>query len=601
MNKKYDNTNLLIPQSAIVKIGDIPLGGDFPVRIQSMTNTNTMDTDATVAQCVRLIDAGCDFVRIAAPSIKEAENLAIIKKILKNKGYNAPIIADIHFRPLVAETAARLVEKIRINPGNYTDKNIKIPDKISDNEYENHLDIMRGKVATLISICKEYGTVIRIGVNHGSLSERIVKRYGNTVEGMVESALEFIRVCESFNFKNIVLSMKSSNVFTMIQSTRLLMRRMIDSGSIYPLHLGVTEAGDSEEGISKSAVGCGALLSDGIGDTIRVSLTGDPIIEVPVAKDIAAFYNCIRSLKPKQINNSDSYSYLTKNIKNSNSSKVKEITGTTYPLILNYNDSKTEVNEILKNSGFLFNEKDKKWEKSDISPDYIYLNNLNNTNLNCDNQNLFKNKILVTNNIRYINFFENNLTDKTNYNIRIQHVNINQVFSQNELKCLNNSNSPLFAEIDEIADEKDFQIKISLTLGKLLIDNVIDGLIVNILSNGDKNNLLSSVFNVLQASRKRFNKIEYISCPTCGRTNYDVAGTLKKIKSKIKKNKNIKNLKIAVMGCVVNGPGEMADADYGYVGAAKGKVNIYKKGEIVFKNIDEKEAINKLIDLILKA
>ncbi len=371
-------------KTRVVNIGDLPLGGDHPIRVQSMTNTKTLDTHSTVEQCIALINAGCEYVRITAQSKKEAENLRNIKQELHKKGYKVPIIADVHFSPEIAEIAAAIVEKVRINPGNYIDKK-STNYELRTTNYEVELDNIKKSIFPLINICKEHGTVLRIGSNHGSLSDRILNQYGDTPTGMVESALEFVRICRDLDFHNMVLSMKASIVKIMVESTRLLVSKMVEKGMDYPIHLGVTEAGEGEDGIIRSAIGIGTLLVDGIGDTIRVSLTGDPVKEIPVA------------------------------------------------------------------------------------------------------------------------------------------------------------------------------------------------------------------YNILQSTGLRITKTEYISCPSCGRTSYNIEDTLKEIKSK---TQHLKGIKIAVMGCVVNGPGEMADADYGYVGAGNGKINLYKRKEIIKKNIDEKFAVEELLNLI---
>ncbi len=589
----------LVPQSIIVNIGSIPVGGNYPVRIQSMTNTNTMDTDATVRQCIELIEAGCDYVRISTPGIRETENLATIKKKLKQKNYNTPLIADVHYRPAVAETAARLVEKIRINPGNYTDKNFKIINPFSETEYADHLAKMRQKLSSLVAICKEYGTVIRIGVNHGSLSERIVKRYGNTVEGMVESAMEFIKVCESLNFKNLVVSMKSSNVITMVQATRLLISRMMREGCIYPVHLGVTEAGNNEDAISKSAAGCGALLNDGIGDTIRVSLTGNPVNEVPVAKTIAEFFNNIRYLKPANLINNYKYEYLTNFSKSKDNELIEKKCEFTYPVILSWNNDNIDISDILSNSGFIYNEKQHNWIKTENIPDIINIQINKSVNPTFGDNNIFNNLVYIKNNKKYLNLPDNKNKQTTieKYLLaQIITIDINKPVLRNDVKNSLLEESKLnFAEIEELKPNNDFLIKISMTLGVLLINEMIQGIILNVKTNDSKTELIKAIYTLLQATHKRISFTEYVSCPTCSRTTYDVEGTLQKIKEKIQNNAN---LKIAVMGCMVNGPGEMADADYGYIGVSPGRVNIYRKNNIIFKNIPENEAIDILEKLI---
>jgi len=554
-----------------------------------MTNSNTLDTENTVKQCIQLINAGCDFVRISTPGIREVENLKLIKKILTQKNYYNPLIADIHFRPEVAELAARFVEKIRINPGNYTEK----PTHKYTLNKDNNLETIRKKISPLISICKEYGTAIRIGVNQGSLSQRIIHLFGNTAQGMVESAMEFIEVFESLDFHNLVISLKSSNVITMIEATRLLTYNMIAKGNIYPLHLGVTEAGDEEEGITKSVAGCSSLLQYGIGDTIRISLTGDPIKEVPVATTIVNYFNKIRKLKPTKINNLNCYSYLSQPIKETNT-QINNI-GTPYPVILSIKKNKineTFLQEILGS----FDNKNKIFKKTKATPDIICFNTKQNIESSAKNIKILNNAILKHTENKVLSFFEKTEKNKNILlQIPIQTININKPI----LNYLINNKLPSLAEIiiPPDIDINSFKIKTSMTLGPLLLENKVKGIIITI-NKFNKNTILiiEEIYNLLQVTRKKLYKPEFIACPTCSRTTYDVAGTLQKIRNRLPSS--YKNIKIAVMGCIVNGPGEMADADYGYVGTSPGKVTIYAKRKIIFKNIPENEAVEKLLQLI---
>ena len=453
--------------SSIVQIGNLAIGGKHPIRIQSMTNTNTLDTAATVAQTIRLVEAGCEMVRITAPGIKEAENLFHIKKELKKRGIQIPLIADIHFNPKAAEVAAQIVEKVRINPGNYVDRNRGKVD-YAESEYQLELEKISQRLNPLLSICKEYGTAIRIGTNYGSLSERILAKYGNTPRGMVESAMEFVQICKDFGFQNLVFSMKASRVKIMIEANKLLVERLIETGYYYPLHLGVTEAGNGDEARIKSAAGIGSLLASGIGDTVRVSLAEEPETEIPVAKQIISFNNW-----------------------KDNSAKN--------PL--------PKTNRILLGG---------------------------NPTIKLDYPGLPFNELLIRSSVDF-------------------------TLLQQETKFKG-------IQITNQEQSRDSQLE---TLSQ----------------------------NILQALGIRHFKTEFIACPSCGRTQFNLITALEKVKAQ---TSHLKDLTIAVMGCIVNGPGEMADADYGYVGTGPGRVTIYKGSSPVLKNIKEKEAIQALIDLIKK-
>jgi len=522
--------------SGIVYVGDLPLGGQHPIRVQSMTNTNTNDIEGTVAQCISLVSAGCEMVRITAQGITEANNLALIKKGLRFKGINIPLIADIHFNPRAAEIAASIVEKVRINPGNYTDKRDSHKN-FSEKAYIEELERIAERLRPLLNICKQNGTAIRIGTNHGSLSARIMDRYGDTPEGMVESALEFGRICLKEGFGNVVFSMKSSNVRVMVQSTRLLAQKMQTEGMNFPLHLGVTEAGDGEDGIIKSAAGIGALLEDGIGDTIRVSLTGAPEIEIPVAIAIAERYNDSRKFK-NQVSTSQQK-----------------------PEIIRYSRRETiAVSGIGGNYPVaVITEKD--------GVDFLVDEHFSATGSLADH-----------------------------------HFSLLEVISGNasemrqQLEKINPAdNKPFILKNNYHTDNLlRFRVDSAIDFGSLLIDGIGDA-IWPVAPNISPETVNRSAFAILQATRARITRTEFISCPSCGRTLFDIEKTLQQVKAA---TQHLKGLKIAVMGCIVNGPGEMADADYGYVGAGPGNVTLYKGKEIAHKNIPQIEAIPLLLELI---
>jgi (E)-4-hydroxy-3-methylbut-2-enyl-diphosphate synthase len=523
--------------SGIVNIGDLPLGGNNPIRVQSMTNTDTNDIEATVAQSIRLFEAGCEMVRITAQGVKEANNLALIKKRLKQKGYTIPLIADIHFNPHAAEIAAGIVEKVRINPGNYTDKRSS-DTVLSVKEYEEELERIAERLQPLLGICKQNGTAIRIGTNHGSLSSRIMDRYGDTPEGMVESALEFGRICLNADFRNVVFSMKSSNVRVMVQSTRLLVQKMLEEGMNFPVHLGVTEAGEGEDGIIKSAAGIGTLLEDGIGDTIRVSLTGAPEIEIPVALAITERYNSMRSAP----GDSDMISKLETRFPKKRETIAVSGIGGNYP-----------VGVVSKKDG-----------------------------INC----------LVD---------EHNSTINTLPEENLPQVSIAEGSAHEMRGCLALTNlqetKPVILKNTYLTDNLlHFQVDSAIDFGSLLIDGIGDAIWL-VAPNIEAATVNHTSFAILQATRARITRTEFISCPSCGRTLFDIEKTLQQVKTA---TQHLTGLKIAVMGCIVNGPGEMADADYGYVGAGKGLITLYKGKEIVHKNIPESDALQYLLRLINK-
>lgn len=494
----------------ILLIGALPLGGHYPVRIQSMTNTDTNDTGASVAQCIRIIEAGADLVRLTAQGVKEARNLEIIKRELRKAGFSTPLIADIHFNPAAAETAAEIVEKVRINPGNYADKRATfIKNELSDKEYNGELERIHERLLPLISICHKNKTIIRIGINHGSLSDRIMTRYGNTPEGMVQSALEFINIFQAENFNNLVLSVKSSDTRILVEANRLLAHRMHENGFAYPIHIGVTEAGEGEDGRVRSAAGIGALLSEGIGDTIRVSLSEDPEKEIPVAREIVNFLcgprGRIKNPVPSQ--------------------NFKKRDNLYKPEVITYNEGR--------------------YLKEDNAP--------------------FKGKMLIFN-------FNSPplLSDKPD---RSDYLN------------------PIFDEDDPVK----LSIDAASLLGRYFILRQPEGICLTNRGKIQGEALRELSFSILQATGARITRNQYISCPTCGRTKFDLQEAVQKVK---KATSHLTGLKIAIMGCIVNGPGEMEGSDYGYVGAGEGKVHIYRGMQPVWKNVPEEDAVGKLLEII---
>ena len=618
-----------------VNVGGLILGGNYPIRIQSMTTTDTMNTNATVEQSIRMIEAGCELVRITAPSINEARNLEVIKNELHKRGYRVPLVADIHFTPNAAEAAARIVEKVRVNPGNYADKKKFETIEYNDETYLSELDRIRQRFSPLVKICKEYGTAMRIGTNHGSLSDRILSRYGDTPLGMVESALEFLRICEDHNYYNIVLSMKASNTQVMVQAYRLLISKMQETGMNYPLHLGVTEAGDGEDGRIKSAVGIGTLLEDGIGDTIRVSLTEDPEFEIPVARSLVSRYEHrqklqkpIAVLPPLTVSNSE-YSWSPFEYSRRNTESILNIGGHKVPVVIG--DLHHEINIIpdsLLPFGYKYSPKLDKWILSDQACDYIFtgdsipefeipgtlglivnakswrndlplchplfdLTDFINAKIKSSRLNFIRLNIsdLFDSNFRYAKFDETCVLVITTSNehgmaeqrriifeLIIQHLKI-PVIIQRDYPFENPDELALFASTDA---------------GALFIDGFGDGVWIEAprCSNEKVNRI---AFGILQASRTRISKTEYISCPSCGRTLFDLQETTAKIRER---TAHLKGVKIGIMGCIVNGPGEMADADYGYVGTGIGKITLYKGKEVVKRNIDSVFAVDALINLI---
>ena len=623
-------------KTRVVNIGGIRMGGDNPIRLQSMTTTDTMDTIGTVEQSIRMIDAGCEYLRITAPSLKEAQNLEKIKKELHSRGYKTPIIADIHFTPNAAELAARIVEKVRVNPGNYADRKKFEHIEYTDATYDSELLRIRERFLPLIKVCKEYGTAMRIGTNHGSLSDRILSRYGDTPLGMVESAMEFLRICEDENYKNIVLSMKASNPQVMVQAYRLLVQQMMQAGMNYPLHLGVTEAGDGEDGRIKSSVGIGTLLEDGLGDTVRVSLTEDPELEIPVAKMLVDRYvnrnshtsiPAIKNVAGKIILPYSPYEYNRRH-----TVAVKNIGGTNVPRVIADFADKTEITPasffaVGNNYSFPLD----KWNLTDQACDYIYVGDLdvnfeipgtlgiivnsekwkllNNTTrcypIYCGNEIFTTTK--KSSDLNFVAVDIKTLSDEYIVKLKSEKNIVLVLHTSNEhamaearrafiLLMENNCSAPVIIKRSYKAIEENLFLLYSATdLGGLLLDGMGDGAWISAKNNFNLKNANSTSFGILQATRTRISKTEYISCPSCGRTLFDLQETTNKIRQR---TEQLKGVKIGIMGCIVNGPGEMADADYGYVGTGVGKITLYKGKTVVQKNIDEKDAVDALINLI---
>lgn len=610
-----------------VHVGTIGIGGKEPIRLQSMTTTDTMDIEATVQQSIRMIERGCELVRITAPSIKEAKSLELIKSELIAKGYNAPLVADIHFTPNAAEVAADYVEKVRVNPGNYADKKKFEVIDYSDEGYAAELERIRSKFTPLVLKCKALGRAMRIGTNHGSLSDRIMSRYGDTPLGMVESALEFIRICREHNYHDLIISMKASNPQVMIQAYRLLVLKMNEELMNYPLHLGVTEAGEGEDGRIKSAVGIGTLLEDGIGDTIRVSLTEEPEEEIPVAKILADRYKNRGNHKsiPFIAPAIDPYTYTRRHCH-----EVGNFGGKEVPRIIVDFSQKDEITAAsLFGAGYSYSVPLDKWNISDQACDYIFVGDKTIdfqipgtlgviVNFNPKNDSEYPERhfpilsaddfISLNNPIDRIHFIESTIEDVDKV-IATKKINTNSilVLKSNNAHAMPEMRAATFkvmhAQVDipivykreyENLNLDEFQIYSSTDLGALLVDGLGDGIFISAPTIPMKA-ITSTAFGILQATRLRISRTEYISCPSCGRTLFDLQETTAKIR---KRTDHLKGLKIGIMGCIVNGPGEMADADYGYVGTGPGKITLYKEKEVVKRNVPSASAVDELIDLI---
>lgn len=632
-----------------VMIGDVPVGGNNPIRIQSMTTTDTMDTIATVEQSIRMVEAGCEYVRITAPSKKEAHNLAEIKKELRARGCNVPLVADIHFTPNAAEIAARIVEKVRVNPGNYADKKKFLELEYTDESYESELQRIHDRFSPLVKICKEEGTAMRIGTNHGSLSDRIMSRYGDTPLGMVESALEFIRICESHGFYDLCVSMKASNPQVMVQAYRLLMEKMQQSGIVYPLHLGVTEAGEGEDGRIKSALGIATLLLDGIGDTIRVSLTEEPEHEMPVADFLMKHYvgqaNLLRNQSLEETADAANLvlPYDPLSFQRKESRGIENLGQDQVPRVIADIRHNWQGPEALSAIGYTYSEVLDKYNFSDTAADYVYLGGnipayelpggLNRV-FDYDTWRMMANKTI---NFPYFHSPEQfagaqelsptlNFVEVTVENIEawIRHKELlstasfvltsQEVLPTYEFRYLiyklhqAGLHQPVIAKLslpqsfdyfDDSSLDESIQIdsvaKTQLALAAngstLLVDGLLDGLWID----QADDTRVRTAFGMLQLSRLRITKTEYISCPSCGRTLFDLVETTANIR---KRTEHLKGVKIGIMGCIVNGPGEMADADYGYVGVGPGKIALYRGKEVIKKAVPTPQAVDELIELI---
>lgn len=649
-----------------VTIGGLVLGNFQPIRVQTMTTTDTMDTLATVEQTIRCIEAGSELVRITAPSKNEAENLLTIRNELRKRGYHTPLVADIHFTPNAAEIAARIVEKVRVNPGNYIDKKKFQVIEYTDASYAEEIERIRERFTPLIKICKEYGTAMRIGTNHGSLSDRIMSRYGDTPIGMVESAMEFLRICRDESFHQIVLSMKSSNPQVMVQAYRLLVRTMHDEfGECYPLHLGVTEAGDGEDGRIKSAVGIGTLLEDGLGDTIRVSLTEDPELEIPVCRDIVKRYEpaSLETKRPSPlppIGNKlpyDPFRY-TRRL----SRGVENIGGGQVPVVIADLSRVDRITpETLSAIGYSYDADTDKWNISDIAPDYIFTGHqLPDFELPGTLRVIVYPaawKLAINNKIpgqdKFYPIYEAGgylASDAKSERLNFVMVDcfseegIDSFINLEELAkdptvvlALSSTNQPAMQSVRRMIIELEKKeitnpiifttdsywqsgdehlVHFAIETGALLLDGFGDGISLGMHSRsyevfgsqpestGGRKYLQqfspeqfinNTAFSILQATRTRISKTEYISCPSCGRTLFDLQETTARIRAR---THHLKGVKIAIMGCIVNGPGEMADADFGYVGSGPGKITLYKGKEVMKRNVNSEVAVEELINLI---
>lgn len=635
MNLKYNTslTKYVRRISREVFVGDIPLGGSNPIRVQSMTTVDTMDTQGSVEQTLRMVESGCEYVRITAPSIKEAQNLEKIKNELVKRGCNVPLVADIHFTPNAAELAATIVEKVRVNPGNYADKKKFEEIEYTDATYEAELKRIQDKFSPLVEICKANKTAMRIGTNHGSLSDRIMSRYGDTPLGMVESALEFIRICEGMDYKDLVVSMKSSNPQVMVQAYRLLVNKLDEEGlEPYPLHLGVTEAGEAEDGRIKSSVGIGTLLEDGLGDTVRVSLTEEPEVEAPVARIMVD--RLLKKAQQSHVADVENYPINPFEYKRRNSSEIQNFGRENVPRVIADFSSKREVGvRDLKAIGHTYLPELDKWGMNDLGADYIYSGSNPLT-------------FMLPNGLKEIVDYEQwlNLDDHINKhpliadleNVKDLHDKLNflsidtdsytkELFDRlkvgrNLVLVLSSNNTHSTASIRRFVVELinqgiDLPVVLQATYGKLTedelmifsatdlgamyIDGVGDGVMISPSEAETSPEQLKlyngTAFGILQAARTRITKTEYISCPSCGRTLFDLQETTAMIR---KRTDHLKGIKIGIMGCIVNGPGEMADADFGYVGSGKGKITLYRGKEVVKRGVPSEQALDELIQLI---
>jgi (E)-4-hydroxy-3-methylbut-2-enyl-diphosphate synthase len=614
-----------------VKVGSLGIGGGNPIRVQSMTTTDTMDTEATVAQSIRMIEAGCELVRITAPSIKEAKNLANIKAELRRRGYDTPICADIHFTPNAAEVAARIVEKVRVNPGNYADRKKFEEIEYTDASYQAELERIRERFLPLVKLCKQHGTAMRIGTNHGSLSDRIMSRYGDTALGMVESALEFLRICREEDYHDIILSMKSSNTQVMVQAYRLLVSKMIEEKMDYPLHLGVTEAGEGEDGRIKSAVGIGTLLEDGLGDTVRVSLTEEPEFEIPVARALVDRYHADRkgewAIPSAEKVLIDPYGY-SKRV----SREVLNIGGGNVPRVMADLSARERITPASFFAlGYNYSVPLDKWNLTDQACDYIYLGDrvadfeIPGTLGLFHDLKTWRKEAHRPRRYPHLQPKEYLTESGLHPELNLVYCTLADLTDDLIAKLKNDPTTVLlidtwhphgmaeqrrlfFRLLEEGCDvpviigryyenltEDRLQLYSATDIGALLVDGLGDGIFIPAVNCGSDRVLNATAFGILQAARVRISKTEYISCPSCGRTLFDLQETTAMIRSR---TQHLKGIKIGIMGCIVNGPGEMADADYGYVGVGKGKITLYKGREVVKKSIPSEHALDELIELI---
>lgn len=594
-------------QSSVVQIGNKQLGGNNPILIQSMANVSTLDTNACVEQAIRIIDAGADYVRFTAQGVREAENLGVIRQELTKRGYTHPLVADIHFNPRAADAAAQVVEKVRINPGNYVDSKVFNIRDYSEEEYNSGIEKIRERFIPFLNLCKQHNTAIRLGINHGSLSDRIMSRYGDTPEGMVASCLEYLKICREEDFQHVAISIKASNTVVMVQTVRLLVKTMDAEGMSYPLHLGVTEAGDGEDGRIKSAVGIGTLLHDGIGDTIRVSLSEEPEAEVPVARKLVDYIqeragaNHVEGSISPEFNNVKPARRISRDVCGIGRGGI--------PVVIS--DRSSGLN-------FEFNQEAK--------PDYVYVGTEDPDNLPDNMQLLVDAHVWKPRANVFPYFIASDAKELKNYDsplkfIRLTYADLNDqtlevlksdkavvvILSTHHANGLGAQRAfmhkllssgcdvpvILHREYHE-TDIESLQIKAAADMGAMILDGFCDGIFLNN-TKGDALATDNCMFCILQATRARISKTEYISCPGCGRTLYNLQTTIARVK---KATSHLKGLKIGIMGCIVNGPGEMADADYGYVGAGVGRISLYKGKECVQRNIPENEAVERLVELI---
>ena len=607
-------------ESSVNNVGATPMGGDNPIRIQSMTTTPTTDTEASVAQAKRIIEAGGEYVRLTTQGVREAENLKNINAALRAEGITTPLVADVHFNPNVADVAALYAEKVRVNPGNYIDPARTFKHlEYTDEEYAAELKRLEERFVPFLNICKENHTAVRIGVNHGSLSDRIMSRYGDTPEGIVESCMEFLRICKKQDFNDVVISIKASNTVVMVRSMRLLVSEMDKEDMHYPLHLGVTEAGEGEDGRIKSAVGIGALLADGIGDTIRVSLSEEPEAEIPVARHLVDYVTRRAGHMMIPAEASPKFDWLRPERRATDA--VENIGGTNVPVVI--------VSELSDNSEASDNNTAAASANPDLIPDYIYVGENLPENRPANQKYIVDFSVWDGTPNTYPVFPYNAIPFMSSYPLIPKFLVMQYGVDPEEyVTCLMNDpevvvvcvshhqnrlgeqralvhemmraglrNPIVFCQAYRHSQEQkaDFQLEAAADMGALMFDGLTDGIWLMNDCNLDVKDIAETSFGILQAARLRTTKTEYISCPGCGRTLYDLRTTIARIKAA---TAHLKGLKIGIMGCIVNGPGEMADADYGYVGAGRGKISLYRRKECVAKNIPEEEAVERLLQLI---